>query len=120
MAAKERYLAIKATLLIYALRNSQYPISTRIDNNGARDLAQNATINERSKHIDVKYNFVRESAHAGKIRLERCDSADQVADPLTKPLDKTDTRKAVCNARTRANNQTELLKSRRECGLCAS
>ena len=87
MAAKE---AIWLSRLIADLQfNKQpQPISIRIDNNGARDLAQNATINERSKHIDVKYHFVRESAHAGRFKLERCDSADQVADPLTKALEK--------------------------------
>ena len=64
------------------------PITIRVDNNGAKDLALNATINERSKHIDVQYHFVRQCVHQGKIKLERCDTAVQIADPMTKPLEK--------------------------------
>ncbi len=67
---------------------SSQPISIRVDNNGSRKLAFNATINERSKHIDVQYHFVRHCIKEGSIEIERCDSADQVADPLTKSLDK--------------------------------
>ncbi len=58
------------------------------DNNGTIDLASNATVNERSKHIDVQYHFVRHSVQEGKIKLQRCDTTNQLADPLTKPLDR--------------------------------
>lgn len=87
MAAKE---AIWLSRLIADLHQETTPaiIPIHVDNNGAKDLAVNATINERSKHIDVQYHFVRQSTCDGKISLERCDTADQVADPLTKPLDK--------------------------------
>lgn len=64
------------------------PITIMVDNNGTIDLAQNSTVGERSKHIDVKYHFVRESVQKKKVSLNRCDTADQVADPLTKPLEK--------------------------------
>lgn len=63
-------------------------VEIRVDNNGAKDLALNATINERTKHIDVQYHFVSQFNQDGKIKLERCGTTDQVADPLTIPLDK--------------------------------
>lgn len=63
-------------------------VPIRVDNNGLRDLALTATINERTKHIDVQYHFVRQCCQERKFKLERCHTADQVADPMTKPLEK--------------------------------
>lgn len=71
-----------------SLRPRDLPVPIKVDNNGAKDLAYNATINERTKHIDVQYHFVRECALNKKIELQRCDTSDQVADPLTKPLER--------------------------------
>ncbi len=35
-----------------------------------------------------EYHFVRTSVQENKIKLARCDTADQLADPLTKPLER--------------------------------
>ena len=67
---------------------TKQPIEIRVDNNGAKDLAHNATINERTKHIDVQYHFVRQCIQNRSIILRRCDTSNQVADPLAKPLDR--------------------------------
>jgi hypothetical protein len=40
----------------------------------------------RSKHIDVKYYFLRDLNNDGTIKLVYCRSEDQVADIQTKPL----------------------------------
>ena len=40
----------------------------------------------QSKHIDVSYHFLRELAYDGTINMFYCNSEDQVADILTKPL----------------------------------
>ena len=42
---------------------------------------------KKLKHIDVKYHFVRERVASGEIVLEYVQSADQLADILTKPID---------------------------------
>lgn len=62
-------------------------VTIGIDNNGTIHLASNPTINERSKHIDVKFHFVRESVASKKIKIIHCSTENQLADPLTKPLD---------------------------------
>jgi hypothetical protein len=41
---------------------------------------------ERSKHIDVRYHFLRNLTREGTIALVHCGSQDQVADLMTKPL----------------------------------
>lgn len=63
-------------------------ITIGIDNNGTIDLSTNHAINERSKHIDVQYHYVRECVKLGKIKLMHVSTADQLADPLTKALNR--------------------------------
>jgi hypothetical protein len=40
----------------------------------------------RSKHIEVKYHLVRESAEEGKIDVKQVKTDDQLGDILTKAL----------------------------------
>lgn len=56
------------------------------DNNSAIKLSKNPVLHGRSKHIDVKYYFLRDLSNDGTIKLGYCRSEDQVADIQTKPL----------------------------------
>lgn len=68
--------------------NRHEPVKIYEDNQGAIALSKNPVCRQRSKHVDIKYHFVR-SAHAqGKIEIGYCPTADMVADVLTKPLTK--------------------------------
>jgi hypothetical protein len=58
------------------------------DNQGAIALAKNPEYHARTKHIDIQYHFVRECVENGRITLEYCETADMLADALTKPLAK--------------------------------
>ena len=69
-------------------RKECYPISIGVDNNGAIHMANNVVVNDRSKHISIQYHFVREAVRQGQISLRRESSGTQLADPLTKPLDR--------------------------------
>ena len=62
------------------------PTLVFIDNTSARTLAQNPVFHARSKHINVKFNWLREKVCEGAIRLEYVASADQTADIMTKLL----------------------------------
>lgn len=57
-----------------------------IDNNGALRLTRNPEMHSRSKHIDIKYHYVREQVENGIIDTRRVDTKDNLADMLTKPL----------------------------------
>ena len=59
------------------------------DNNGTILLATTPRMTPRSKHIAVKYHFFKEHVYNGNIRLVKVASDEQVADCLTKGLDKT-------------------------------
>ena len=41
---------------------------------------------DRAKHIDLRYHFVHNTVHDGILTLHAVNSADNVADPLTKSL----------------------------------
>ena len=56
------------------------------DNQGAIALAYNPVFHKRSKHIDVRYHFVRERVASGEVELLYVATEHQLADLLTKPL----------------------------------
>jgi hypothetical protein len=56
------------------------------DNQGCIAMAHNPVHHSRTKHIDIKFHFVRERIAAGEIKLEYIPTENQVADILTKGL----------------------------------
>lgn len=58
------------------------------DNQGAMALAKDPQFHARTKHIDMQHHFVREKVSDGTIQLEYVDTENQVADGLTKPLER--------------------------------
>jgi hypothetical protein len=56
------------------------------DNQGAIALTENAHLNDRSKHVDICYHFIRDLAEKGHLRVDYIPTADMVADGMTKPL----------------------------------
>ncbi|KAE8671027.1 hypothetical protein F3Y22_tig00112000pilonHSYRG00251 [Hibiscus syriacus] len=59
-----------------------------VDNKSAIELAKNPVNHERSKHIDVRFHFIRDHVKEGSVELVHVASQDQVADIFTKPLPK--------------------------------
>jgi hypothetical protein len=63
------------------------PITLRMDAKSAIALAKNPMHHKRSKHIDIKYHWLREHTYeSGAINLEHCSTEDMVADMMTKAL----------------------------------
>jgi len=56
------------------------------DNQGAIKLSKNPQYHNRTKHIDVKYHFIRESCQNGLIKMIYIPTGEMVADILTKSL----------------------------------
>jgi hypothetical protein len=71
------------------IRPKGNPIRMFADNTSAQRLAENPEINERSKHIDVAYHFIRECVRYKQIKFIDIPSEEMLADGLTKPLGKT-------------------------------
>ena len=56
------------------------------DNQGVVTLSKNSVHHNVSKHIDIRYHFVRDCVISGKISLEKISTTDNVADRMTKCL----------------------------------
>jgi len=56
------------------------------DNQGAIALAKNPEFHKRTKHIDIRYHFVREKVEDGQVVLEYCPTQEMLADLMTKPI----------------------------------
>ena len=57
-----------------------------VDNQGAIALAKNPVGHKRTKHIDVKYHFIRGEVNKGFVKLVYVPSELNIADGFTKPL----------------------------------
>ena len=64
----------------------EVPMTLRIDNDGARELANNAMISAKTKHIDLRYHYIRECIDSKDIELIACRSKENTADIFTKAL----------------------------------
>lgn len=87
LATKE---SIWLARLMADLLNQEKPsqVLIKVDNHGAIDTSYNTSINQRNKHIDLQYHFVRDAVHSNRIRVQHCPTSEQIADTLTKPLDR--------------------------------
>ncbi|OXU16547.1 hypothetical protein TSAR_007831 [Trichomalopsis sarcophagae] len=67
-------------------RPCEIPTDLFVDNQGAIRLAKNVEFHKRSKHINVKYHFLRERQGFGEVSVQYVPTNLQLADGLTKPL----------------------------------
>ena len=56
------------------------------DNQGAITIARNPTAHARTKHIDIRYHYVREAVQEGTVDLRYCPTNEMLADLLMKQL----------------------------------
>ncbi|KAL0556644.1 hypothetical protein IC582_005158 [Cucumis melo] len=56
------------------------------DNGSAIALSKNPVFHGRSKHIRIKYHFIRDLVKDGEVIVKYCKTQDQVADIFTKTL----------------------------------
>ncbi|KAH9754792.1 Integrase catalytic domain-containing protein [Citrus sinensis] len=85
MAATE---AVKEAIWLKGLLGDlgviQENIAVFCDNQSAIFLAKNQTYHARTKHIDVKYHYVREIIEGGDVLLKKIGTKDNPSDMLTK------------------------------------
>ena len=62
------------------------PVVIYVDNKSAIDLSKNLVFHGRSKHIDIRYHFIRECIERAEIVINHVCSENQRADVLTKAM----------------------------------
>ena len=67
-----------------------------VDNQGAICLAKNPVHHQRTKHIDIKYHYIRAEIQEGNVELKYVPSSDNIADLFTKPVSKDRLNKFSC------------------------
>nr|GEY68997.1 hypothetical protein [Tanacetum cinerariifolium] len=82
--ACQQALWMKQALIDYDVRFDDVPIMC--DNKGAIELSKNLVQHSRTKHIEIRYHFLRDNVQKGHISIEKVSSVENIANILTKPL----------------------------------
>jgi len=72
--------------LLDELGFSQGPITVHCDNQSAIAIAKSPGHHERTKHISIKFHFVRDNVDKEHVKLQYCPSKMMIADILTKAI----------------------------------
>jgi len=56
------------------------------DNSSTIKLSKNPVLHGRTKHIDIKFHFLRDLVKEGVVELVHCGTSEQMTDIMTKPL----------------------------------
>ena len=49
-------------------------------------MTENLVFHDKSKHIEIRYHYIRDIVQKGAVKLKYVPTEEQVADVLTKPL----------------------------------
>ena len=60
------------------------PITVRVDNVGAIFMAENISVSQRTKHIDIRTKFLTEYIEDGFIKITFVKSENNLSDGFTK------------------------------------
>jgi hypothetical protein len=64
------------------------PMVICCDNKSCFKLSGNPVFHDRSKHIEIRYHFIQDKVQKGAMKFQYIPTDQQVADILTKPLEK--------------------------------
>jgi hypothetical protein len=76
---------ISYTMSDFGEEYSHVPL--QCDSTSAISVAKNPVLHSKTKHIEVRYHFLRDNVEKGKITLIHVPTHDQLAYIFTKPLD---------------------------------
>ena len=58
------------------------------DNTSAINISKNPVMHSKTKHIAIKYHFLRELVQDKEVKLEYVNTKEKIVDMFTKPLPK--------------------------------
>ncbi|GJZ84398.1 hypothetical protein Tco_0649737 [Tanacetum coccineum] len=87
-------LWMKSQLTDYDIIYEKVPIFC--DNTSAIAISNNPVLHSRTKHIDIRYHFIKDHILKGDIELHFIPTQYQLADIFTKPLDEPTFKRLIC------------------------
>jgi hypothetical protein len=73
-------------LLLEIIPDWKQPLPLLCDNISSIELTRSPKFHQRTKHIDVRFHFIRAQQEAKEIDVKYTPTTEQLADPFTKPL----------------------------------
>jgi hypothetical protein len=73
-------------LLVGLFGHELRPTMIHCDNQSCIKFSENPIFHDRSKHIEIRYHFIRDWVQRGVVQLEYIPIDEQIADILTKSL----------------------------------
>lgn len=64
------------------------PTTIYYDNSSVINISKNPVLHSKTKHISIKFHFLREEVNEKEVRLEYVSTKEQIADMFMKPLPK--------------------------------
>lgn len=74
------------SFIIELFQQPEHPIQLLSDNQSSIALSKDDHFHARTKHIDIRFHFIRYAIAEGRISLSYCPTEDMTADVLTKAL----------------------------------
>jgi hypothetical protein len=62
------------------------PITINCDNTSAISISKNPVMHSKTKHIPIKYHFLRDQVTQRVVKVVYVDTKEQIADIFTKPF----------------------------------
>ena len=61
------------------------PIVIHCDNTSVINISKNIVMHSKTKHIPIKYHFLREQVSQKVVKMEYIDTKEKISDIFTKP-----------------------------------
>ena len=60
------------------------------NNQSCVKLTESSVFHDKSKHIEIKFHYIRDMVQRGSVKLQYVATEEQIVDVLTKPLSKSE------------------------------
>jgi hypothetical protein len=104
-------LWISQLLVEVGLTETNAPTTLHCDNQSAIASMKHHVTKTRSKHIDIKYHFIRDCVQGGKVNVQYCPTGQMPADALTKALSADSLGKARKLVGVLSPNESSIMKT---------
>ena len=64
------------------------PVILHCDNTSSINISKNPVMNAKTKHIAIKYHYVKECVEDKQVKMEYIHTKEKIVDIFTKPLPK--------------------------------